>query len=449
MVTDSISIREIKNISTLDVEFEYPDSNIIVVTGKNGIGKTSVVKAFRLIKEPGLFGKYSGEYSLRQGSSVEICIEGFQKFKFAYNERLKGMDTRDSLPADGDVFSELPIPYGDRFSRFSAISAQDTELKIRISTSDYGEAIDLIDFLRRVYSTDRFGELKQAKIKGDNYYFLLKEQDYYLREDHFSSGEYFLIQLYRIITSGAKLILIDEIDVALDGVAQANLYEVVKPLLQQYGARLIVISHSLAFMRTVEDGGLYYLESNEGNISLEKRSYGYIKSDLYGFRGFDRYILTEDNILEEFIEYIIRTGSVSVHYQYTTVGVNGYNQVLSIIQKNDTHQLFSSSENVLCIIDGDAFTEVEENYDGPTKILSSPYRDIELYVYQNRERLLSAVPLPEYVESRKAKSAAKTYWKYLTVDLEISQNDLFRILVADCEAGVADLVCKIQKFLSA
>ena len=53
--------------------------------------------------------------------------------------------------------------------------------------------------------------------------------------------------------------LIDELDVALDAAAQVKLYSGIKPLLARYGSRLIVISHSLAFMNTVDDGGLYYL----------------------------------------------------------------------------------------------------------------------------------------------------------------------------------------------
>ena len=39
------------------------------------------------------------------------------------------------------------------------------------------------------------------------------------REDYLSSGEYFLIRLYRTIMSSARLIVIDEIDISLDAVA--------------------------------------------------------------------------------------------------------------------------------------------------------------------------------------------------------------------------------------
>jgi len=117
--------------------------------------------------------------------------------------------------------------------------------------------------------------------------------------------------------------LVDELDVALDAAAQVRLYAAIKKLLKQYQTRLIVISHSLAFMSTVDDGSLYYLEENKGQVTLEQRSFGYIKSDLYGFKGFDRYILTEDPVLEGFIEFIIRRYSITAYYQHKTIGVGG------------------------------------------------------------------------------------------------------------------------------
>lgn len=117
--------------------------------------------------------------------------------------------------------------------------------------------------------------------------------------------------------------MIDELDVALDAVTQARLYKAIKPLLIKFEARAILISHSLAFMSAVDDGGLYYLEQNTNSVSLERRSFGYIKSNLYGFEGYDRYILTEDEVLEGFLEYILHSRSITPFYRYKIIGVGG------------------------------------------------------------------------------------------------------------------------------
>lgn len=341
----------------------------------------------------------------------------------------------------------MPIPYGARFRQFSKIAGFDSELKISIASTDYEKASNLILFLSQVYSSNKFSELKSTKIKKNTFYFILKDNDYYIREDHFSSGEFFLIQLYRLITSGAQLILIDELDVALDAAAQVKLYAAIKPILQKNNSRLIVVSHSLAFMNTVEDRGLYYLEEKSDVVSLESRSFGYIKSDLFGFKGFDRYILTEDEVLEGFIEYIIMYFSVCCYYQYTTIGVAGVNQLQAIVEKNDSDQIFSDSSDVLCIVDGDVFPTLTESYAGPTRVISSPVQDLESYIYLNRETILPEIDLPTYQESSNKKRASKTYWKWLINNKGISENYLYQLIVDQEQDDARLLITEIKAFL--
>jgi ABC-type multidrug transport system ATPase subunit len=446
MAIDKISIRNVKNISILDVGFKFPDSRVIVITGKNGVGKTTIIKSFNLIVDPNVFAKLSGENALKDDSKVSFSISGIRPFTFFYNKKLGAFDSKDILPRKNEIISELPIPHGARFKQFSKIAGVDSELKINIASTDYKKASKLIDFLTQVYASNKFSGLKSTTINKDTFYFTLRDDDYYIREDHFSSGEYFLIQLYRLITSGAKLILIDELDVALDAVAQVNLFSAIKPILQSNNSRLIVISHSLAFMETVDDGGLYYLEDNTGVVTLEPRSFGYIKSDLFGFKGFDRYIITEDEVLEGFIEFIIMENSVHCYYQHITIGVAGVNQLQMIVEKNDSAQIFSDSVNVLCIVDRDVYSLLTEAYEGPTKIICSIVDDIEMYVYLNRETLLPEIDPPRD-ESSNAKRASKRYWKWLTITKGISKNYLYKLITESKPENTALLLSEVKAFL--
>lgn len=447
MAIDNISIHNVKNINKLDVDFNYPDSNVIVITGKNGVGKTTIIKSFNLLVDPNVFAKLSGENALNENSQVSFSINGIKPFSFSYNRKLGAFDSKDILPRENDIVSELPIPHGARFQRFSKIAGVDGELKVNIASTDYKEASELIDFLSQVYTSNKFSDLKSTKIKKDTFYFILKDDDYYIREDHFSSGEYFLIQLYRLIVSGAKLILIDELDVALDAAAQVNLFAAIKPILQSNNSRLIVISHSLAFMNTVDEGGLYYLEEDSGVVSLKPRSFGYIKSDLFGFRGFDRYILTEDEVLEGFIEFIIQYYSICCYYQYIIIGVKGDNQLRGIVEKNDREQIFTDSRNILCIVDGDVYPSLSHAYNGQTRIIRSPVEDIEKYIYSNRSTLLPNIDLPTYQESTREKTASKTYWKWLTNDKGISKNYLYKLIVESELENSRQLLNEIKTFL--
>lgn len=448
MKKDRVSLRLVNNIDSLDIDFDYPDSNIIVITGRNGVGKTTIIKSFYLLSDPDIYSKSSGEDAVSDASQVSFSLDGIEPFGFYYNANLGAFDTRDGIPGEGVIISELPIPYGARFQQFSKIAKFDSELKINIASTDYEQASDLIGFLSEVYISSKFDNLKSTRIKNKEFYFILKEGDYYIREDHFSSGEFFLIQLYRLISSGAKLILVDELDVALDAVAQVNLYSSIKPILQANDSRLIVISHSLAFMGTVDEGGLYYLEEDGGNASLEARSFGYIKSDLFGFRGYDRYILTEDEVLEGFIEFLIRHYSIDCHYRHITIGVAGVNQLKMIVEKNDARQIFTDSDKVLCVVDGDVFPGLQEGYNGTTRILSTPVDDLESHLYLNRNALLSDVELPTYKEAANVKKASKRYWKWLMNDKGISAEQLYRIIVESKNVDVAQLKGEIEGFLS-
>ena len=447
MIKDRVSLRSINNIDALDIDFDYPDSNVIVITGRNGVGKTTIIKSFNLLADPDIYSKSSGDDAVSGSSEVSFSLDGINEFGFYYNTRLGAFDTKDNIPCEGVVISELPIPYGMRFQQFSKISKVDTELKINIAATDYNPASDLIDFLSRVYLSNKFDDLKSTKIKNNEYYFILKDGDYYIREDHFSSGEFFLIQLYRLINSGAQLILVDELDVALDAVAQVNLYSSIKPVLKANNSRLIVVTHSLAFMNTVDEGGLYYLEHDGDKPSLEARSFGYIKSDLFGFRGYDRYILTEDEVLEGFIEFLIRHYSIDCHYRHITIGVAGVNQLQMIVEKNDTKKIFADSDKVLCIVDGDVFATLQEGYSGPTKILPSIVDDLEMYLYLKREVLLGGEELPTYQESEKPKRASKRYWKWLLDEKGYSGDQLYSIIVNSEDLDINHLKHEIEDFL--
>lgn len=242
--------------------------------------------------------------------------------------------------------------------------------------------------------------------------------------------------------------LVDELDVALDAAAQVKLYAAIKPILQQYQTRLIVVSHSLAFMSTVDDGGLYYLEERQGEVSLKQRSFGYIKSDLYGFEGFDRYILTEDAVLEGFIEFVISRFSIMPYYQYLTIGVGGVNQLRMIIEKNDSDQIFSGSNNVMAVVDGDGISELRKDYSGETRMVCSPVDDLEQYVFLNRDNLLSFVDPPTYNESDSIKKASKSYWKYLTADQGINPNQLYELIVDENLITTREFADKIRTFLA-
>lgn len=427
VIEDKVTICNIKSITKLEVIFDFTTSNILVLTGKNGLGKTSLVKSFALIDDPTIFQKSSSLNSVKKTSQITFEINGYEKFSYAHNPTLEALDTKDILPPRKAIVAELSIPYGRRFQQFSLISKYDNEIRTNIASSEYSSAIEMIKFLKNIYSTDKFDKLKVTTIHKHKFYFILQDNDYYIREDHLSSGEFFLIQLFRLISSKASLVLVDEVDVALDASAQVKLFPAIKHLLSKHNTRVVLISHSLAFMSTVEAGGLYYLENSSDSISIENRSYGYIKSDLYGFRGKDRYILTEDEALSGFIKYLIKN-YIQSFYEYDIIEIGGKPQISSIIAKNDADQIFGSQEHVIVIVDGDIYDEMSAKWSSNSSLVSSPVDDLEAYIWDNKEQLLSDVQIKPFQPAHNNKKTAKTYWGKVISSGKKTRDDLYLLI---------------------
>lgn len=355
------------------------------------------------------------------------------------------LDTKQALPPKKLIISELPIPFGDRFRQFSLVAKHDSDIKDNIASSNYKEANDLCEFFSQIYpGNTHFSNLKETPIKQDKFYFIEQPGDYYLREDHFSSGEFFLIQLYRLITSGAELIIIDELDISLDASAQVHLISAVQPLLDKHKSKLIVVSHSLALMETFPDG-LYFLEEENGKSSLERRSFGYIKSNLYGFKGRDRYIITEDDVLVGFIEHVIKTYDIDVFFQYEIIAVGGQPQIDAITTKNDECEIFAPSSNVIVVIDKDISSQIK--YSGITEIHISPVDDIELFIWENRKKLLADIKIEEFIPANKDKQTAKTYWGRIISSGQKTRNDLYQLVIEQNKDGIIPLVDALKAHL--
>lgn len=445
MTSHHVEIENVKGLVELKTTFDFSTKKIVVITGKNGTGKTTLVKAFKLISDQQVFKNTSSMNSIGKGSRISFELNDHPGFSFTYNDKLKALDTKQVLPPKDYVRSELPIPYGDRFQQFSLVAKFDSEIRANIASSDYQRAEEVRDFLSQVYpGNDHFSELKTTRVKKNQFYFILQPNDYYIREDHFSSGEFFLIQLYRLITSEAKLIIIDELDISLDASAQVHFFNAIQPFLDQYNSHLIVISHSLAFMETVDDGCLYYHEQNNGLATLEQRSFGYIKSDLYGFLGRDRYIITEDDVLAGFIEFLIRS-NIKSFYKYEIIPVGGQPQIDALTKKNDDHAIFGPSINVIVIIDKDIQDRIK--YDGPTEVFTSPVDDIELFLWENRARLLPDVKLGSFKEADKPKKTAKTYWKKIINSGQKSPENLYQLVIDENSKETRELIEALEVFL--
>lgn len=376
-------------------------NNLMCIVGKNSVGKTTLIRAIKNLTSANTFAKTASPYIFRTDSCVRYVIDGIP-YEFLYNPKLKVIDTKSIISEEikRNIHVELPIPHGERFNLFQRLSEIDDELKKRISLKEYSCPDDLIDFLSNIYKSDRFQNLKEIEIKRKRYYFILKEDDFYIREDYLSSGEHFVINLYKIITQKCKLIVIDEIDISLDASAQVNLISELRKFCKSYEVNIVFTTHSLPLIKTLEHTELFYMENNNDDISIKNVSYNYIRSELFYFYGrWDKYILVEDEMLEQYLSYLISSSDTLPFYTYKIIYIGGSGNVVDLMERNKTDNFFSSPENVISILDGDKKTEIKSK----ANVFFIPFESIEKQLFEHYNKP-NRNGLPEVCETYKGKT---------------------------------------------
>ncbi len=351
-----VEIENIRPISRLAFEVDLSQTGLRCVVGKNGAGKTTLAKAIMNLALADTFVKTSLDSIFKIDSAIRYTV-GDEQYLFTYDEGQRTITTRTPVKAEHKelVSVEMPVPYGQRFTFFRTLADRDEEIRQAVVLDRYIKPVELIEFLASIYEDQRFDELVEVQFRrGVCCCFVLPDKRY-IREDYFSSGEYFLINLYRKVAQGIPLVVIDEIDVSLDASTQARLAAQLRKLCAKYESTVVFTSHSLALMQTLEPGELLYLarESGAGASELFPMSFNGVKSLMFGFEGFDRYILTEDERLKQLLEYVIGRYCSPTFYSFQVIHVGGQGYVNGLMERNARYGFLGPVENVIGVKDGD------------------------------------------------------------------------------------------------
>lgn len=375
----SININKLQHIENGNINLDMEDKNIICITGKNGVGKTSIIKSIYLTKNLNVFeeNKY---LSIDKDTNILISIHKdgneFERLHYYYNNQNKYLDTKDVIKSK--LYIELPIPFGSRFTTYPTLSKIDHDSRIMFLQGKYNKNEDIIAFLNRIYpNSNKFNELKEVEIKGQKYYFLPDKDGRYIREDYLSSGEYFIINIYKMLSSKEQdVIIIDEIDISLDASTQVNLVRELNKLCNKHNKKIIFTSHSLVIMRILYNEyrtPIYYLSNDNGKIRVIETSFGFISGEMFGFNEYDKYIIVEDIVLEKYIKYLL--DSLKGKYPEKKIGtlyIGGAEEVKDFLQGVRFGVLNKDKKDVIAILDGDKKIVTLKD-----RILHIPFESVE------------------------------------------------------------------------
>ncbi len=364
-----------------------------------------------------------------------------------YNSNLDTIDTKSIINQDlkDSIEIELPIPNGKRFDSFQRLGRIDSELRAKITTREYTKAEKLITFLNKIYKPNRFNDLKEITIRNSIYYFILKADGTYIREDYLSSGEFFVISLYKLLMQGKKLIVIDEIDISLDASAQVNLLKVLKCFCNENEVNILFTTQSLTLMRSFSsDGGLLnYMEEekdSKGTVIIKEKSYNYVKGILYGFKGWDKYILTEDVVLKKYLEFLLKSKVINKKYKIIYIGAA--TSTVSLMNRNAEEEFFESAENVISILDGDQKDESCKN----NSVYFIPFESVEKKLFHEYKKNSNNFGLEVANNSNNKYKNPKNLYK--NIQQNNTEDDTFTYLNTLKHSEVDAFVGEIIKFLN-
>lgn len=437
-----IEIIKVQHVDHLSLELDLSKHGLTCIVGKNGVGKTTLVRAFRNIVSSDTFIKTASRDVFNGGSRISYRLND-EHVQFVYDNEINTLNCKQSISQGLRTLCavELPMPYGERFNFFQTVSEADTDIRRQIILEEYTKPDELIAFLSDIYSSNKFDALIETRIKGRSYYSILLGDNRYVREDYLSSGEYFLINLYRTIRGASKLIVIDEIDLSLDAAAQVHLLRKLRDFCAKYACNVVFTTHSLAMMRMLDASELLYMNRSADGVELVPASYSYIKSLLFGFTGWDRYILTEDPVLLGFIETVIQRYCKSVFFNYKIIYVGGGSQVVDLLIRNRTECFLSDKDSVIAILDGD---QSSEKYASEQDVYVVPIQSVEKAIYgyyQNAD-------FPYRLPNGKKFNGEKDLFNSLLRDNVVSRQEIYLYLCNRGEGELAALVAVLDQFLS-
>ena len=364
-----IIIENIRNIERL--EFEIPNIGVHVITGENGMGKTTLFTCLSRICNNNAYRigfptTNLNNYDEYRGT-ITYCVD---EQNVVYSKRTSGRWIPDVKNNIFDLYGFASTVHIS--TRSERIFTQIVEAPRRKQGADSW----LIDALNRILNTQRFksmigitvGDLRSRTGNADkrrrNTAFAIPQGKTYYTEQNFSFGEIVLLNLLYDIENveDNSLVLVDELEMALHPAAQIRLMQYLKEMASKKNLTILISTHSSSIIKAQKS--VILLEKSIHEIKVYKSCPPAKAIGAIGMREdtmADIIVIVEDEMAKAFFTALMRKYielcPESNYLDIRILGVGGYQNIINFYVEEENY-VFYDNVYLTAFLDKDVETDV-------------------------------------------------------------------------------------------
>lgn len=396
-----LEVKKLKSFDNFAIELSL-EKGLYAITGTNGVGKSSLMSLLAKPFLPKILDIYFTKSAI-DGSIVTYKMGDSQE-----TNSLEG--GRWVSKKDGEIklrgFYEGSVIHGTRFSDANLAAIKNSN---NVSLNDLADADDFVksklSFILHGYD-GKYASLKKIKHKSLAFKkFKFHGTPYFMEYDgrlvsqfSMSTGESLLISLLHFINNTVirsddqkthKLILIDEVELALHPSSLKRLIDLLKSLSKDRNLTVYFSTHSIELVRTIKPDNVYYLQPGVfGDVEVVNPCYpAYATRSLYDHDGYDFLILVEDELAKYVISRIIDENELYHSKLIHILPCAGWKNTVRLHDDIVKSNLVGLGCAVMTVLDGDIKDDFRNEYiekdlykDINVQFLSVP--SVEKYLYK-------------------------------------------------------------------